>query len=229
MKKVTLSLIAPMFLSVSANASVINNLNGIDYEWMEMSETLGLSRLQVEAQLSDPNSVLFGYEYASRGLVRDLFYSYSGWDNLSRIHTDPEVVSGLDRLIKDLGITQTLSGESLNGNNPEIATVKYQSAIYGRRGECVSDGTDRSTCRGLIFGYYDFNDNPLAMYQDQQAGWDPLAAPQPWGYDVADNRIASYLVRPAVSAVPLPASAWLFGSGLLALLSVLKRRKILQK
>jgi len=229
MKTLTLSLIASIILSTSANASVLNNLNGVDYEWMEMSETLGLSRLQVEAQLSDPNSVLFGFEYASRDLVSDLFYSYSSWDNLSGMHNAPDVVSGLDRMIKDFGITQILPGTALNGRNPQIETVKHSSALYGRRGECVSDGNDGSTCRSLLFGYYDYNDNPLAMYQDQQAGWDPLAAPSPWEYDREDNRTASYLVRSTVSAVPLPASVWLFGSGIFALLGVLKRRKIVQK
>lgn len=70
---------AALVLSNSVNASIIKNLNGIKYEWLEVTGTAGLIRGQVEAQLFDSNSTLFGYQYASRALVQDLFLSYAPW------------------------------------------------------------------------------------------------------------------------------------------------------
>ena len=67
---------ATLVLSTSVNASVFNTLNGVDYEWLELTETVGMSRNQVEAQLNDVNSPLYGYEYASISLIEDLFFSY---------------------------------------------------------------------------------------------------------------------------------------------------------
>ena len=42
-----------LVLSSNAHAVVVNTLNGIDYEWLELTETAGLSRDQVEAMLID--------------------------------------------------------------------------------------------------------------------------------------------------------------------------------
>ena len=53
-------------VSFNTSAVVLNTLSGVDYEWMELTETQGLTRAQVELRLTDSNDVLFGYEYASR-------------------------------------------------------------------------------------------------------------------------------------------------------------------
>ena len=72
----SIALAAPiLFVSTCVNAVVINTHNGIEYEWLELTVTAGMSRAQVETQLSDSNSSLFGYEYAPKVLVQDLFLS----------------------------------------------------------------------------------------------------------------------------------------------------------
>jgi hypothetical protein len=55
-------------VSINANAVVVNTLNGVHYEWLELTETAGMSRNLVEQHLSDVNSTLHGYEYTSRAL-----------------------------------------------------------------------------------------------------------------------------------------------------------------
>ena len=81
-------------VSINANAVVINTLNGVDYEWLELTATAGMSRLDVEVQLSDVTSALYGYEYASRALVEDLLLSYSSWDRTSGSHHRRRKLSG---------------------------------------------------------------------------------------------------------------------------------------
>lgn len=47
---------------VNANASVINTIKNVDYQWLELSPTIGLSRDQVEAQIAAAveGDILFG-------------------------------------------------------------------------------------------------------------------------------------------------------------------------
>jgi hypothetical protein len=59
MLKQTLAL-AGLTLSLSANAVVQNTLNGIDYEWLELTETQGLSRDQVCGATNTINSCFSG-------------------------------------------------------------------------------------------------------------------------------------------------------------------------
>ena len=112
--KCTITAIA-LVLSTNVNATIINTLNGITYEWMEISATLNMTRDQVEAQLTDVNSELYGYEYASRGLVEELLLSYSSWDGLSGWHGDTNVVTGIESFITDFGITSSSPGDGFDG------------------------------------------------------------------------------------------------------------------
>jgi len=50
-------------LSFNANAVVLNTLNGIDYEWLELTATVGINRNDVQAQICD--------NHYSAGLFRD--------------------------------------------------------------------------------------------------------------------------------------------------------------
>jgi len=45
------SVATALILSTSVSASIINNLNGVNYEWLELTETVGLSRDAVEYNL----------------------------------------------------------------------------------------------------------------------------------------------------------------------------------
>jgi hypothetical protein len=50
MKSRLLGAVCACFISLSfnANAVVLNTLNGVNYEWLELTETLGLRRDKVE-------------------------------------------------------------------------------------------------------------------------------------------------------------------------------------
>ncbi|HEB26657.1 MAG TPA: hypothetical protein ENI05_02620, partial [Porticoccus sp.] len=97
-------------ISMSANAVVQSTFNGVDYDWLELSHTQGLSREAVEERLHSANDVLYGYQYASRAQVEDLFLSYTSFDGIGGWHGNQDVVTGVTALIADFG--QTYSDSS---------------------------------------------------------------------------------------------------------------------
>ena len=215
-----------VLLSLNVHASFFNALNGTDYEWLELTETQGLSRDQVEVMLTDPSSNLYGYQYASRSLIEDLFLSYATWDGLYGYHGDPSVVSGVVSLVNDLGITSPGGpGDGIETTYLTVDgyTINYDIGLstFGFFGESGVCGLEK-TCESVLFVWSDAEGNPQMVRQDGTQGWDSQIIP-----DVRDNSwinsyYGSHLVREAV--VPVPAAFWLFGSGLIGLIGFAKRK-----
>ena len=204
-KSITLAVPALVF-STSVQAVVINTLNGVDYEWLELTETEGLSRTQVEAQLNDINSSLFGYEYASRALVKGLFFSYTTWDGIDGLHVSPDVVAGTSQFVTDFGYVFS---------TPDRL---YARGFYGLIDECAID----SSCHGGIDIDIDSFGTAIAGYQYASFGWSDVSTNAPtWHKDDSTGRIGSFLVK--ASVVPIPSAVWLFGSGLIGLIGLARR------
>lgn len=218
-----------LVLSTSVNAVVLNTLNNIDYEWLELTETLGLSRDAVEHRLSDVDDVLFGYEYASRQLFEDLLLSYTTWDGLNGYHGETSVVSGVNSFISDFG-SVTFSGNSptstfstVDGYEVQLDGYVQVLGFYGSTNEC-GDPLVSCTHNGIVYSASD--GTPAMAWQSDDEGWDATF------YDptiflsssAGLGNHGSYLVRAAV--VPIPAAVWLFGSGFIGLISVARRKKI---
>lgn len=215
-------------LPVSVPASIIHTLNGIEYEWLEISETRGLSRDQVEVMLADTDSVLFGYQYASRSLVQDLLYSYAPWDGVTGAHGAPDVVQGISSLLADLG-----GGLEINEPEPMSTTTQdgYTAQWVQEERAYLWYGADTDVCPGS--GAWQFTDEPFSCYatlaiyldrdgqavmayQSARSGWDastpmPTTA-QSWARPEGS---ASFLVRELVSPVPLAPTLGFLSSGLM--------------
>ena len=214
-------------VSINANAAVINTLNGVNYEWLELTATAGMSRTSVEAQLSDETSALFGYEYASRGLVNDLLLSYSSWDGLDGWHGDSGVVNGLALYLQDFGslfITASTGSPgtttTVDGFTVEYDGSSYSFGLFGLDGEC---GTNLS-CYTYVHVYEDSAGISSVAYQGGLYGWGPAistSSTQP--NDEFDTAFGSHLVR-TTSPIPVPAAAWLFASGLIGLVGFARRK-----
>ena len=213
-------------LPFNVNAIVVNTLNGIDYEWLELTHTQGLSRAQVEAQIAaaNPGDLLYGYEYASRELIKDLLLSYSSWDGLNGLHGDTSVVNGMFAYLSDFGgpfSTAYLSGgmyNTVDGYTVPIFKSTDALGIYGSTGECGS-----GSCYVWSQIYFDVGDNPTVARQQDRGGYDnEVLYPYVVSNTFTQNNAGSHLVR--VSAVPVPAAAWLFGSGLLGLIAMARRK-----
>jgi len=219
----TILVATSLLFSANANAVVINTLNGVDYEWLELTETIGLNRYQVEAIISDTNSSLYGYQYASRQQIEDLFLSYVPWDGINGVHDNSIEVNGISALINDFGSTgfysvlrnprtSVDSGDTLTYG--QIADIR---GLYGLTNECGAD----LSCAASIQLYIDSGVN-TGTGINQRAGWSASSVnPGASRYDIA-NDIGSFLVR-EVSTVPVPAAFWLFGSGLIAIIGFARR------
>ena len=93
-------------VTINANASIFNTLNGTNYEWLELTAMTNVSRNSVQALIDTaaPGDTLYGYEYASRVLVEDLYYSYIvSWDGLNGLHGASSAVTGIAAFLSDFG------------------------------------------------------------------------------------------------------------------------------
>jgi len=217
------------FLSMGAYATVINTLDGIDYEWLELTETQGIPRSQIELRLSDPNDALYGYQYASRSLVENLFLSYASWDGIKGLHGAPDVATGMGNYLSDFGTTYTYAG---NGNIYQTITVDDYSVeflsgyelnhgLYGLPSEC---GGENYTCRSQTSVYFDIDHSPVMVFMDGTKGHSSTElAPFTLSLGQISNSTGSFLVR--TNVVPIPAAIWLFGSGLIGLVGIARRKK----
>lgn len=216
---------AALVLSGIANAVTINTLNDVSYEWLELTETQGLSRDQVDVMLLDPNSSLFGYHYASRSLVEDLFRSYTPWTEQSGWFGDSDVIASSRQLMTDFG--QTHSGyyasttTTVDGFTVDHFASENFVGFYGESDEC---GVGRS-CVAYNFIYQDAAGNDAMVLLDSQRGWD-ANSPDPIlivSFEAYEST-GSFLVR----TVPIPGAVWLFGTGLVGLFGLFRRSKLSQ-
>ena len=211
--------------SLNANAVVVNTLNGVNYEWLELTVTEGMSRNSVEARIANavPGDTLYGYEYASRSLVESLLLSYSSWDGKNGWHGAHKVAGGVAKFIDDYGalIGHAHANSELETEDGYTVNQDYHNysfALYGTTGECSKD----VSC-ALEIGTIEFQGSVMAAFQHSNLGWSSAAIKSYTANVNTDiSGYGSLLVRTA--NVPIPASVWLFSSGLLGLLGVTRRK-----
>lgn len=221
-----LKFVLPAFLlalSTSVNAVVVNTLGGQQYEWLELTQTQGMSRNQVEVLLNDSTSSLYGYEYASRSLVESLFLSYATWNGVNGFYGASSVVSGISNLLNDFG--RSFSGSfptprsltTIDGYDVEFTGESFSYGLMGTSSECGIN-----SCRAYSY-MVESNGVAVAAYLASSYGWDSTSTtPLTLGVDSSSSRVGSYLVKPSV--VPVPAAAWLFGSALLGFFGFSRRK-----
>lgn len=212
-------------VATSVEASIVRTVNGLDYEWMELSATVGLSRTDVEAMLIDPSNSLYGFRYASREETELLLRSYSEFP--SELNTFYSYMApGAQAFFDDFGSTFTeYFGQTNQLMTSDNVLIDYNQAInsyflHGAEDEC---GIDMS-CIGRVYTY--------ALDGVIQA-WDPVGRrgadqfhPDPdVVFNTDSNFILGSLLVSNITPVPLPAAAWLFTSGFMGLMLVSRRKK----
>ena len=220
----SLKYILPILMfSTGVNASIISIGQ---YEWLSLDVAYGQSRSDVEAQLATaaPASELYGYEYASRSLVEQLFTSYAIWDPTiggdEGYSYNSDIITGISDLFNDFGTTRP----------------NRIDAYYGADSEC---GDATQSCEAhLKIGAN--GDGVPRVYQSKAHGWDSVfasvAVVDKFGNFEDSDYFSSFLVRRAYqeqgetlpsggpAVVPLPAAAWLFGSALIGLFGFSRRK-----
>ena len=229
MEKIKVQLLSAAIIWISllssANASFVRAIDGVNYQWMELSSTVDLSRDAVESLIVDPNSELFGYRYASRQETQALLASYHELpEELNVFYAS--MASGAQEFFSDFGVTFVEQlPQTYEFTTADNVLINYNQAIssyfmHGSTNEC---GTGLS-CIGRLYAY--------ALDGAVQA-WDPVGRrgadalhTNPDLYSNLDsNLILGSLLVSDITVVPLPASVWLFSTGLIGLVSIARRRK----
>lgn len=200
-----------LFISASSNAAIIStdwqvsgdNLITQDtnsgLEWLDLTVTSGQAYLD-SAQLSVGGD-------------------YEGW----RYATVAEVTGFLDAFGGD---STHYNGWSTENEGLFDVVSQYWGDLYCS----MTSGCDTGDGHSLAFtSEFSSNSNPITLYISESTGisnadQDLVMFHNAWGSSNAAGVIGSALVR-EVSPVPVPAAVWLFGSGLIGLAGMARRKK----
>ncbi|MDH5570154.1 MAG: hypothetical protein OEY89_00215 [Gammaproteobacteria bacterium] len=214
-----LYLIIGLALYSPANSSIINTINGQGYEWLEFSATAGLSRDEVNILLTDINSDLYGYRYATRLETQVLLESYT--PNPEELnHWYSYMAPGAQTFFDDFGVLfydyfdQPQTAITADGVQISFNVGINSYFFYGADDECGKD----VSCVGRMYGAA--QDNViLAQLTPAVRGFDAtIANPYTLPNSAAEWIRASLLVSETmIVPVPVPPSLLLFISGLIGL------------
>lgn len=228
-----ITLFTALLFNLNAHSSVINTLDGVEYEWLELSETADMSYYEVLSQIdsANPGDLLYGYNYASRQLTQALLLSYMPYDGVDGLHGSPDVVTGTEQFFNDFGALRAYRSPAIDNITTTTVdgyTVTYEQYnylmsyfLYGTEEEC---GDLTVTCLGFVNADYNSEGNIVTSYQGADNGFDTTGFPD-IGFDNQSYSYMGSLLVHEVAAVPVPAAIWLFGSGLIGLAGIIQRKK----
>lgn len=226
---ISLSLLSGMH-AISVNAALIDNgtyvtdtVSGLD--WYKLTQTTNQSYSEVSSQLA-AGGALAGWSYATGSQLENLLFGQgavamqcvNGTSFCGLSAENNGIVGNVIRLLGDTrlqeqGVTQPTA---LIGFTYGIIADEAPPYPLAPTLGCISN------CHHLAMLGDDYDNwwSPTQDYITTHYGTDPDY------YGIAENDKAalygSFLVRPSV--VPVPAAAWLFGSGLLGLTAVARRK-----
>ena len=195
----TLTLVG-LTLSLTANAAIVDMGNitrdtATGLDWLDLTETNGRSFNDISSKLG-ASQEFDGWRYATADEVQTL------WNNLGMPSGTYDSVQQTDiQQYQDFITASNLLGSTYN---------QYNSVVFDYGMSGMSENSNGSGQR-YLFGmtHYIGNTNTStinrAVDESRVAGWS-----------------GSYLVQPA--AVPVPAAAWLFGSALVGLAGIGRKR-----
>lgn len=216
-KSTLLSLVAVVF-SANVNAAVISvdwqttgdnlittdTVSGLD--WLDLSATVSLPYDYVLSE-QVAGGEFSGWRYATTDEVTTMLLSNFGIDLYDGNTTTGPLPAGLAQATSYLGDTTSVWGTSYTG----LTGITSQDRLPSD-GHLVV-GADYNFDIQMFFRRIDSDLNTSFQGDGRVSAsvghW--LVATTPW--------------EPEVSAVPVPAAVWLFGSGLLGLIGVARRKK----
>lgn len=183
-------------------------------EWLNLTQTAGLSYAQVSGELGAGGG-FDGWRYATNGEVSALFGDYFGISLAAGVLR--EAPAYLDPGVRLA--SETLS-DGVSGGTDEVSGPNANYRLVGFSADVRLNGAHFAVgamTRWSDTDYFTVKD-PVGAFE--LSSWDPYGLVTDDFF--AHEWIGSYLVR--TSAVPVPAAAWLLGSGLVVLAGTARRR-----
>ena len=219
-----------LFLSSNVSASIvelgnINHDTETGLEWLDVTETRGMSYNDVLGQMQS-GGTLEGFRYATSSEL-DVLIHHLGFGDLATPESYICAFTGVDFCVNSM--------VALNG---QLYASLLQNALItlgDTRAAYEAEFTDPYGDVGSTWGVAGYGgiDGYLADFYEGE----PLYARLHYQTDQlyttfnvnnANSNIGdvgSFLVQTEVSAVPVPAAVWLFGSGLIGLFGFARRKK----
>ena len=176
-------------------------------------------------------ATMLAISYHASAAVVSINYSPAGADHQGNSPNNPNAldisnivgVAGLTLLFKsdvDGGAeegTEAVWYDAFFANNGKDATIKPAYSNHHPSGTTIE-------CPECFLLVKDGNNDPIWYIFDisDWNGWDELEMTDFW---VGNGSISHVAIYGGVPEVPIPAAAWLFGSGLLGLVGVARRKK----
>ena len=193
------ALLSTDWLNANDNLVVTDTDSSLD--WLKLTETVGYSYTSVASQLGTGDQ-FDGWRYATNLEVASLFTAFG-----LPLDAHLSVTGPVDTSIVNFANTM---GNILNDANPIFS--------YGARG-IIGESYGGNMYQA---GAYYITSSQSNIYVGPYLGGGSSTV----STTGASLNLGSYLVREAsISAVPVPAAVWLFGSGLLGLIGVARRKK----
>ena len=178
-------------------------------EWLNLTQSGGLSYSYVSTQFGTGGQ-FEGMRYATNDEVVALWESYFGIDLSASARWDPQLPAYLDPGVR---LASETLGTGIGGPTDPRMGDDANYSLLGITAEVRMDNGNQFVLGAQTFNidtyYYPVND-PWFSATGISAPTESMAT-------------GSYLVRPSV--IPVPAAVWLFGSGMIALVGIMRHKK----
>ena len=199
--------------NLNDSAITFDTITGI--EWLDLSETVGLTFTDVLAQ-TGVGGEYYGWRYANLSEVETLFTNF-GFELASQ-HLTPVTQEELDSINQ----ISSFMGDTLgNWYDTWQSLPGYGSGVWGITGEFSETRPDR------LYSFYaqtaDYDETFILQSDNYTIHYEASAQDYLGSFLVAGIQGPVSFPEPPTTTVPLPASVWLFASGLVGLLGFRKR------
>ncbi len=241
-----LALIAALALSGAANAALVDRGGGLIYDtdlnvtWLQDANYSKTSSYDADGLMNWNEAMTWAANLSYYDSVRNVTYTDWRLPNVSPINGGAFNYSATYSYngSTDNGYNISAQGTAYaGGTGSEMAHLFYNS--LNNKSPCDPATSTASSCAGPQAGWGLANTSPFNNLQADKYWSGNEYAPDTYNawvfyfdsgvqnyYNAKNNSLYALAIRPGdVSAVPVPAAFWLFGSGLLGLVGMARRKK----
>jgi len=213
-KSVALALLAGLGMSGAAEAALINNGGGLIYDSTQNITWLADANYANTSGYAGSSGGGMDWATANTWASTLNYHGITGWTLPTTLQPDSSCSAQNGSSSYGLNCTGSQMGHLFN---TDLGQVGNQSIT-------TTHNANYSLFQN-VQSYVYWSGTEWAARPDKTYAWDFATS---YGYQGADQKTSQYYAMAVhagnVSAVPIPATAWLFGSGLLGLIGMARRR-----